>query len=412
MFKHLFLMGISLLFLTGCWDLKEIEQQSYIIAIGLDKANDHDNTLDVTLLISNPEFGTQQEGGETQSPSQKIITLRATDFITVKNLADTILPKTATYTMLEHIVISEKLAKDNEFIRWIYDAAKDSEISRDIELIVSKDTPEKLFRKNEKSILEPRPHKYWQLKIDQSNLVGLSPPNSELLNYFRITEAGSDVFLSIYTDKFKPSKKTNLNGSSEKKDNPQATNRGSQFSGSAVFKNGKMVGKLSGEETRIALLLNNTLPRREFISDFKDPFNSKYDIAVKINKISKTKIQMNFDEKPEKIHIEVPIFLEILTNHSMTNYSKEKNRQKLKSYLKRKFEKDMQQLTKRTQEEFKAQPFGWSLHARKKFLTLQNYEQFNWLKKYPNMDVSFDVKIKIGDYGRQKSVPHYKEIKK
>ena len=62
MFKHLFLMGISLLFLTGCWDLKEIEQQSYIIAIGLDKANDHDNTLDVTLLISNPEFGTQQEG--------------------------------------------------------------------------------------------------------------------------------------------------------------------------------------------------------------------------------------------------------------------------------------------------------------------------------------------------------------
>src|SRR5699024_11988764 len=90
--------------------------------------------------------------------------------------------------------------KHKNFSRWIYDASKDSEIRRDIELLVSKQKAKDLFHKHKKSVLEPRPHKYWQLKIDQSANTGLAPSDSELLNYFRITEAGSDIFLSLYTD--------------------------------------------------------------------------------------------------------------------------------------------------------------------------------------------------------------------
>jgi len=414
MSKRFFLLCATLLVLTGCWDLKEVEQQAYVIAIGLDNSEDSDNAIDVTFLISNPEFGTQQESTSTDLPTEQILTLKEADFISARDVADSVLPKATTYDMLEYIIVSEDLAKHKNFSRWIYDASKDSEIRRDIELLVSKQKAKDLFHKHKKSVLEPRPHKYWQLKIDQSANTGLAPSDSELLNYFRITEAGSDIFLSLYTDLLTEdsSSKKDSDTISKDKIDPRENKNRPQFIGSAVFKNGKMIGKLSGEETRLSLILNNTFPRKEFISNFKDPFNSKYNIAIKVTKFSKTKVNINLEKHPEQIHVEVPIYLDILTNHSMTNYRDKKNRKKLKTYLEKEFEKNMQKLVTKTQKEFKAQPFGWSLEARKQFLTIQQYNQFNWLKKYPNMDVDFNINVTIGEYGRQKSVPSYEEIHK
>jgi len=414
MSKRIFLFCTTLLILTGCWDLKEVEQQAYVIAIGLDKSDDRENAIDVTFLISNPEFGTEQESSSTDQPTEQILTLEDTDFISARDLADSVLPKATTFDMLEHIIISEDLAKRNAFPRWIYDAAKDSEIRRDIELLVSKDKVKKLFHKHKKSILEPRPHKYWKLKIDQATNTGLAPPDSELLNYFRITEAGPDMFLSLHTDLLTKgiSDENNSDTMSKEKIDPTKNEDRPEFIGSAAFKNGKMIGKLSGEETRTALMLNKTFPRKEFIANFEDPFNKKYNMAIKVIKYSNAKTTMNLKKNPEQIHVKVPMLIETLTNHSMTDYESAKNRKKLQKYLEKEFEQSMQKLVKKTQKEFKAQPFGWSLEARKQFPTIQQYNQFNWAKKYPKMDVSFDVEVTISDYGRQKSVPRYKEIHK
>src|SRR5699024_3456960 len=233
-------------------------------------------------------------------------------------------------------------------------------------------------------------YKYWKLKIDQATNTGLAPPDSELLNYFRITEAGPDMFLSLHTDLLTKgiSDENNSDTMSKEKIDPTKNKDRPEFIGSAAFKNGKMIGKLSGEETRTALMLNKTFPRKEFIANFEDPFNKKYNMAIKVIKYSNAKTTMNLKKNPEQIHVKVPMLIETLTKHSM------------------------QKLVKKTQKEFKAQPFGWSLEARKQFPTIQQYNQFNWAKKYPKMDVSFDVEVTISDYGRQKSVPRYKEIHK
>src|SRR5690625_3056773 len=71
----------------------------------------------------------------------------------------------------------------------------------------------------------------------------------------------------------------------------------------------------------------------------------------------------------------------------------------------------MELLIKKTQEEFKAQPFGWSLIARKEFNSIPKFEAFNWKKKYPDMDVDISITIEIGQFGTQSSVPNIKEVK-
>lgn len=124
---------------------------------------------------------------------------------------------------------------------------------------------------------------------------GMIPGHSELLYYYRITESDADLFLASY------STTTEQNGQSQHQTDDQFIagelqfegniNR-TQFAGAAVFKNGRMIGKLTAEETRLAILLNNTLNAENMLTNFPDPFNKTYQIAARIISEKNTKQQL------------------------------------------------------------------------------------------------------------------------
>ncbi|HLR70694.1 MAG TPA: hypothetical protein VK085_04600, partial [Pseudogracilibacillus sp.] len=122
--KHLAKLFVTLslsFILAGCWDQKEIDRKAYVIAVGLDLAED--NKVKVTYLIENPTLSTQ--AGQTDEPPRKIISFVANDFIASKDTADTIVAHTVSYDMLKYMFFSEEFAQDENFFRWLYDAAKD-----------------------------------------------------------------------------------------------------------------------------------------------------------------------------------------------------------------------------------------------------------------------------------------------
>ena len=55
-----------------------------------------------------------------------------------------------------------------------------------------------------------------------------------------------------------------------------------QFIGSAVFKNGVMIDKLNGQETRIVNILDDTTEIKEVLATYKDPFSDNQMIAVRM----------------------------------------------------------------------------------------------------------------------------------
>ena len=107
--------------------------------------------------------------------------------------------------------------------------------------------------------METRPHKYFQFMIDHGIENGLIP-DSTLFRFFKTTDRGTDLFLAMYTtaekEKNPPIKREDeylagqVNATGEIDD--------TQFIGSAVFKNGVMIGKLNGQETRIVNILDDT----------------------------------------------------------------------------------------------------------------------------------------------------------
>lgn len=399
---------IPCLILSGCWDRKEVERNGYVIGLGLDKA-ENSKKIEVTYLIANPEVGSLQGGGGSNEPPEEIITLTASDFITVRNSANAIIARQITYDLLKVIVVSEELAKDKEFIRKIYDVTKDREIRRDAKLIVTKEKASTFFKNNDPK-LETRPHKYFDLMITRGMETGITP-NGELHRFFKITEGDADLFLAIYATTKKEKSKENANedeflpGQIDVKGKTNST----QVIGSAIFKEGKMIGTLTGEETRIAMLLDETSDISDLLSTYPDPFDDQYRMAIRIIKKQANEVNFNLKGQKPKINITLPLTVEVLSDPSMVNYATNgKRREQLKRHLEKSLEKKMEEFVKKTQKKFKGNPFNWSLDARREFSTIPEYQNYNWMKKYPLADVNVEVKIKFGEFGKQTKVPNLK----
>ena len=103
-----------------------------------------------------------------------------------------------------------------------------------------------------------------------------------------------------------------------------------QFIGSAVFKNGVMIDKLNGQDTRIVNILDDTTEIKEILASIRIHFRDNQMIAVRILKTKNNRSQNELERvaKP-KIHITVPLQFEILTNPTRTNYANSKKNQEI-----------------------------------------------------------------------------------
>lgn len=401
-----------LLILTGCWDQEEIEQRAYVLGIGLDKTS-HNGIIKVTYLISNPEAGSTQQGGGSQEPTHETITFNAPNFVQSQNIANAVIAKTITYDILDFFAVSEEFAKDKDFIRWIYDATKDREIRRDTRLIVTKEKAKKFIEKN-KPKLETRRHEYFEIMFKDAIEIGLIP-ESTIHSFFRITEADADLFMTAYATTELDEDPAELNTDAELiagKLKVSGNTNPAQFLGSAVFKEGKMVGTLTVEETRIAQLMNIATVMPSFLATFPDPFMEDDWITARYTQLNNPEVIVDVTQKPLKIQVTLPLVVEVLTDHSMVNYAENKDkRDELKEHIKKRIEERFAALVKRTQEEFKGQPFGLSLTARRHFLTIPQWEKYNWMKSYPDAEIDIRVDITFGEFGRQSELPSYQKVR-
>lgn len=405
------LMGIVLT-ISGCWDQKELDQKAYVIGIGLDQ-HEAEGKVKVTYLIANPEVGSQQSGGGTNEPAQEIITLTADDFISSRNTANTVVSKEISYDLLRVIIVSEDLAKESNFIRWIYSAAKDREIKRSTQLIVTKEDAAQ-FIANNKPKLETRPHKYFEFMINRGQETGMIP-DTDLNEFFRVTESDADLFLAIYaTTEKEETDRSNMSDDDFMAGEIQIEGQtnDAQFIGSGVFKEGIMIGKITGEETRISSLLDDTWDIEDFKTTFKDPFDDRYRISARISKKSNNQFHFKQQFGRPVIEIRVPLYIEVLSDPSMINYAKNKSKvDELKKSLTETIEQKMTQYITRTQKEFKGEPFHLSIPIRKEFGTLREFREFDWMKSYPEAEVKVNVDIRFGEFGRQTKLPKLEEVR-
>jgi Ger(x)C family germination protein len=279
--------------LTGCWDREELEDKAYVIGLGLDRSK-HEGKIKVTMLLANPEVGSMQGGGGSTEEPREIISFDANDFIAAKGTANAIISRSITYELLKIIVVSEEYARDQEFITTFSDVVKDKEIRLNSFLAISQEHASEYFVKNRPK-METRPHKYFQFMVDHGIDNGLIP-DSTLFRFFKTMERGTDLYLAMYTraEREKNPKIKREDEYTAGQVNATGELDDTQFIGSAVFKNGVMIDKLNGQETRAVNVLDDTTNIKDILMNIPDPFSKKNkQFVVRVMKNRDNKVKMN-----------------------------------------------------------------------------------------------------------------------
>lgn len=402
-----FLLFSMAFLLTGCWDKKEVEERSYVVAIGLDLPKgvdlEKEQAVDVTFQFSNPKLNVKGANPAEGAEMEDIITLTAPDFVTARNMANSFVTREVSFSHNKVLIISEELAKTEIFYRMLSTAFKDREMRREANIIVTEGKASEFISKNKPEMMV-RPHRYYQFLIDRATETGMVP-ESTINRFFAITDGDADLFLAMYGSYDKNNKETGFQDEDQYIAG-QVPKRGGnpiQLIGSAVFKEGKMIGTLTGEETRITRFLDNTAELRDLFSSFQDPLDKRYKIAVRLKQTKKLKVKIKKRNGPPKIEITYPLDVKVLSVPSMINYADNlENQEKLKTALKNKLKENAENLIEKTQKEFKGEPFYWSLNVRPLFDTVKEYEEWDWMNKnYPLADIHITMDVNIVGFGKQ-----------
>lgn len=392
-----------ILFLSGCWDQLELEEQAYVVVVGVDKS-EQQNAIDVTFQIANPQVGSTDQSQAEKEPASQIITLTVPDIISAKDTANAIITRQVTFSHLQSFIISRELAETEEFQNIVSSVTRDRQIRREVSLIVTEEKASDFISQNDPK-LETRPHKYYELMKRRWEHKGMVP-YSTFDNYFEQSEGKNAPFLAIYATS---KRKDNKYGEEDDYVAGQVNTKGGnpvQMIGAAVIQGGKMIDVLTGEETRLAMLMRRVSQADSWLTTYKDPLDKKHRLTTRIIKEKSTIIDVKTDTEPLTINVNVPVTIQLQSIPSQIDYVKDqKNQELLQSYIEEVLNEKASELVKKTQEKYHDDVFLWHLEARKNFWKTEAFYKYDWNEKYKNAHVNIQFNVTLKDFGKQLRPP-------
>ncbi|WP_456273286.1 Ger(x)C family spore germination protein [Bacillus sp. AK031] len=395
--KYLVMFCLPILILTGCADKIEIEEEGFVLVIGIDLPEDGQNGLDITYQLADPQAGAP--GSQPGAEEHKTITIRMPDLISARDMLNVSETRNINFYHTKALVVSEAFARSDKFLESIGTLGRDPQARRDMILLVSKERASNYLRNN-KPVFEASPHKFYDF-ISRRWETNALVPKADLQQFLHDIEADAGLALAVYTtaEKMDPEIKENedqyLPGELYKQGGTPV-----QLVGGAAFRGGKMVGSLTGEEVRVMTILTESLKPQDIAFTFPDPIKEKFKITGKATN-TKTKVKVDVSKPKPVITVDAWLDVRILSIPSMIDYVEDLEKQEmLDHYMEKRFKSLAEDFVKKSQEELKAEAFDWHLNARRKFLNLKQYQKYDWMKTYPDAKVNINMHVKLDDFGK------------
>ncbi|HHW90778.1 MAG TPA: Ger(x)C family spore germination protein, partial [Clostridiales bacterium] len=338
------------------------------------------------------------EGGAVGT-DYEILTIDAPTFFTGINMINTSLAREVNFMHTKVLVFSEEIAKTG-VTTYIAPAVRFRQVRRSMHVIVSKCSAFEFLEEYE-PIEGNAISKALELLVEGTSEIGyiphvtLSDFYSGLKSTYRqpIATLGSindmEKFIEIANEQ-----KTEVN---EKKEYiagelPRKGGGKVEFYGTAVFDGDKMIGELTGEETRMLNLITGQFRRGNF--SIEDPHHPKNFIPIDIRMERKPKIKTEI--KGGKVFVSVNIILEgdVLAIQSRMNYEEEPLRTVLEDAVIKIFEGGINSLIDKCKE-WGVDIFGFGRKVSSHFRTIQEWEDFNWINKFKESEVNVKINFNI-----------------
>ncbi len=379
--KKLLLILITLTFLTGCYNYRELNDLAIVTAISISKEKDNYN---IAVQIVNPKK--DQDTSSSNEP----------DFIVYKSKGETLQaafeslvkesPKRMYKTQMQILIIDEKIAKNN--IKEVFEyLARDPEIRNEFNVLIGKSD-------NILETLTPLDNLSSQNILDSLKASSKYLGNTNLLTFNELLSDYQNEKTEMAMPVIKLSSQKNKDDKNNEKILEKTTTTPAiVLDNIGIFKDNKLIGYLSTKETISYNFINNNIALTNIKKDYP---NNKY-IAYKILK-SKSKLEVT--QKKHTITLTIKGNAEINEATYNIDLSKEKNIKKLEKSLNKRLEKMITSSFNSTRKKYNSDIYGFEDLYYKKDPKYYNKIKKDWdSKEFQKIKLKVKSNIKIVEQG-------------
>lgn len=403
------------MFITACFDSHEIGDYAYVTALGVEQGIS--DTFRITFQI--PKFsqgsqtGGESGGGGKESEQMEIITLDTSSLHSAISLVNTNISKNLNFMHLKVIVMSEELATSSKVKERMAPIVRYRQIRRTTGVIVCKGKAEEFV-----SALKPYSGELITQTIEEliknSSITGYFPKTT-LDNFYNGMKSPYHALLCTYGAVNKEDKlisgetafegEPNIPGDYYAGDIPRKGGQGVELFGSAVFDGDKMVGKLTGSETKMLLIARGELKRAPF--SITDPEVPEAMVPIEVTEFDKAETSIDLNYGKPKIQIKLKMEGNIAAIQSGINYETPEKKKIIEDAFEQYLVEGIQKTFDKCKE-FKTDVFKFGTTAALQFWTIPEWEEYNWLEKFSESELKAEVDFTIRRSGTiLKSEPIY-----
>lgn len=392
------------LVISGCNGGRETDEVAYVIGIGMDKAGE--GKINITYQIAIPRAlgtgggGSGESGDSSGSKSVETVTINTSNIAEARNILNTLLARSPNLSHNKAFFIGEELARQGvgdifgPLVRY-------REYRGSMFIVVVRGGTAQEYLKNLNPKLELLPSKFIETMMLTNNETGYYE-RSSLQEFYKSLKSRSDsphaalVSMNSVTGQDLPSgeklpyEKVNeyLAGNFPVYGSTALSN----FAGTALFRQDKMVGTLTTEETRMLLILQGNLPRA-FIP-IEDPHLPDKTVNIQMRLGKKPTITLSSRDGYLVFDVSVMLEGEVTAIPSGIHYEHGEGKEQLETELATLVQGQIEKMLKKTQL-MGSDPVGFGYYSRTLFPTYQAWQQQNWDEIYPSVQFHVHVTTKL-----------------
>ena len=376
------LLAAIVIGLSGCGASRQVENQAYILVMGLDLSEDGE--LVITALSPKISGGGGDEGGSSGSGSESgdylHLSVRGESYERALERLNWAVPRTLNLSQLKLIVFSQELVEQVDCGDLFREIAKTELLFTAAHVVVSAGKAQE-FIENLQPTVGTRLSTDIEASIEHYVNYGITPDSRLATLYYQTESVYSDplaIYAMLSDAESSGSDSENgaqpasaLSGPAEQVSQKLDSDIRTRYLGAAVFCDGEYCGLLDGGETVLANLLTDSLNLFWYTLE---------DECIKLNTVGKPKIKVDTSADPVKIEISIRL--------SVSNQDHRIPEEKLRGSLK----SDIEALIEHAQR-MGAEPFGFAEVAARNFLTLDQWQDFDWREKFRRADVEIKLRF-------------------
>lgn len=381
--KRVLLIMMSILFLSGCWDSVELDESIMVVGVGVSRHGEDEYKIVMEAIAPSDVSPTEEaEAGksillETTSPT---LFEAAREIITVAK-------RRLFFTHTEVWIIHNELAMDEDMLIFLDILRREKMLRLNSFIFVSDVQPRDIFTTD-----------YTFSNILSEELTSGAEYSKYVSDYPSVKSRDFiRMMLSPLRTGYLPTLTT-----LEKNDNIL-----SQLTGSAIFKNGKMVGKLSPEQSFGLMWLNNKVEGGSITVTDKDS-----DSKVSFKLISGDRdLETQLNGKDLTVDIYIDALGSLADQHVRVDNINEWTR-KFETLINEKIKRDIEDTLQKLQNEFNTDTTSIGIHVYRNQVHDFNKVKDQWDDIFSNATINIHVDTIITDKGLIESPGyHFQERK-